>query len=394
MIDLKSISDRYSIEVGGIVHVGAHVGQEVDSYLELTSNIVLWEPLPSMVAQLRASWPALTIVQAAAWDSKDTLAFYVTSFLEGSSLMVPIEHEVIETTEVQAMRLDESPADDCNVLVVDTQGSELKVLMGAELSRYDLVIVETNDRKRYDGAPLRQEIIDYMSDSHSIVEHVYHSDDQVIADSVFVKNGSRVVIIAAGGKGKRWNNYLGVQKHQVKIDGIPLIDRTIKQFEDEGDRAVVIHDGDTKYGDLDKLYSSNKLWNRKGRTIVLFGDTYFTDAAVRKISDYPHPGFVVFGRIEPSTLTGKQYGELFAVSFYSNDIETIERAIERVSKLEERGVVHSANLWALYRAMHRFPDDLMDIHYAGNGVEVIHDWTEDLDWPQDYDRFIEARGGS
>lgn len=200
---------------------------------------------------------------------------------------------------------------------------------------------------------------------------------------------SRVVIIAAGGKGSRWNNYLGVKKHDVKVEGVPILQRTIDQVNVHGDDPIVIKKGSQKYGDLDKIYSSKAHWNENGRTIILFGDVFFTYEALDKIMGHDEPGWTVFGRIGPSQVTGKPYGELFAVSFFTEHISKMERAIERVYKLKEREAIESANLWALYRAMHNFPDDLMNDHYAGKGLVTIDDWTEDFDWPRDYDTFID-----
>lgn len=202
----------------------------------------------------------------------------------------------------------------------------------------------------------------------------------------------RTIIIAAGGKGTRWNKHLGVKKHEVKIDGQQISQRTKEQFEHLGDEDInLLLKGKSQYGDLDKIWSSRHLWNKADRTIIVFGDTYFTDAAIEKISEYKHPGFVVFGRIEPSEITGKPYGELYAVSFFENDFDRIQQAIERVVKLQERGAIETANLWALYRAMHKFPDDLMNQHFAGEGVITINDETEDFDWPVDYDRWMKLR---
>jgi hypothetical protein len=200
---------------------------------------------------------------------------------------------------------------------------------------------------------------------------------------------SRVVIVAAGGKGTRWNDYMGVPKFEAQVDGVRIIDRIQLQIKSHEETAIIIKDGPRKYGDLDKIYSSHKNWNRDGRTIILFGDTYYTNEAMEKIMAYPEPDWTVFGRVGPSEITGKGYGELFAFSFYPEHIEKIMRGMNRVKKLEERGVVHSANLWALYRAMQNFPDDLMDRHFAGDNFIEINDFTEDFDWPQDYDQFIE-----
>jgi FkbM family methyltransferase len=183
---IKEISDKYKIPIKGIVHVGAHEGQEVSDYLELTKNIVLWEPIPSLAHKLDEKYPELGIVQAVAWHKNTTLDFWVTSFSEGSSALRPLEHEVFDQIEVEAKRLD-SLENNCNVLVIDTQGSELNVLMGADLDKYDIIQVETNTRERYDGAASKEEILEYLQEKFSLVGDVAHSEDGVICDTQFIK---------------------------------------------------------------------------------------------------------------------------------------------------------------------------------------------------------------
>jgi FkbM family methyltransferase len=388
---IKELSEKYNIKIKGIIHVGAHEGQEVNDYLLLTDNVWLWEPIPSLSKKLKAMWPKVRVTQAAAWHEKGQIDFWVTSFSEGSSPLHPLEHEVVDTLDVAAFRLDDVDDGEYNVLVIDTQGSELSVLKGSDLSKYDIVVVETNTRQRYEDAPLKDEILEYMKKTHAKVGEHMHSEDGVISDVQFINYRcvSRAVVIPVGGKGTRWGNYLGVPKYLAPVDEQPILERTIEQVEAHGVKVDVIKDGKTTYGEIDKIYSSFDKWNKYGRTIILFGDTFFTNEALDKIMTHSLPEFTVFGRIGPSQFTGKQYGELYAVSFYPEHIPRILKAIERIVELEKRGAIDIANIWALYRAYHKFPDDMMNRHFAGDGFVEINDFTEDFDWPQDYDNFIE-----
>lgn len=390
---IKEIVEEHNIAVKGIIHVGAHEGEEVDEYMEITSNIALWEPIPSLAKKLKNTWPATQVVQAAAWNEETKIDFWVTSLGEGSSPLRPLEHEIVDTIDVAAYRIDEvHENDEYNVLVIDTQGSELHALKGCDLTKYDIIIVETNSRQRYENAPLRDEVIDYLQETHAIVGEDEHSDDGVISDVQFVRReliNARIVIIPLGGKAKRWGNYLDVPKYLAPVDDEPILERTITQLKSHGEVPVIIKKSKTVYGEVDKIYSSFDRWNKYGRTIILFGDTFFTDEGLEKVMGYPDAEFTVFGRIGASSFTGKQYGELYAVSFYPEHIPIIVKAIERIIDLEKRNAIDIANLWALYRAYHKFPDDMMNRHFAGDGFVEINDFTEDFDWPEDYDRFIE-----
>lgn len=212
---------------------------------------------------------------------------------------------------------------------------------------------------------------------------------------------NRTVIIVAAGEGTRWGDYLGKPKHMVKIEkGEPIINRTIRQVKShEADLVIYAKEpkiwglktekpkNNPEWGEANKLFSSLDSWNKEGRTIILFGDTYFTESAMDTIMQHDKNGFWVFGRAFNSKITGKPYGEIFALSFYPEDREKLFFALERVSKLEERAVIDKANVWAVYRAMMKLPDDIMNDHIVGGNFVNIDDWTEDFDLPRDYDVF-------
>lgn len=383
MIDLQKTIES-NVKVSGLVHVGAHEGQELNYYNQL-ENVHLIEPIPKLVQKLKRKTHH-TIHPILAWDKEDRITFYVTKFDQGSSALKPVEHEIDHEITVDAKPLKDI-VDNVNVAVIDTQGSELRVLKGMNLLPIEMIVVEVSKRARYVDAPTKENVVEYLnSQGFLMIEAHPHSEDGIIEDLVFIK--SRRVIIAAGGEGTRWNNYLGVSKHNIRIGGETLLERTKRLFRWVGDEPIVILEGKKKFGDLDKIWSSRDYWNKYGRTVIVFGDVYFTDEAVLRISDYTESGFTVFGRIEPSVFSGKKYGELFAVSFYPEDIPKIEKAIERVTRLNERGVVDSVNLWSLYRAIHNFPDDLMNNHFGGDGIVIVHDKTEDFDWPDDYNLWM------
>ncbi len=213
---------------------------------------------------------------------------------------------------------------------------------------------------------------------------------------------SRTTIIVSAGEGRRWGNYLNIDKSNVIIEGEePIIKRTVRQVKSHGSKLYIISNllqvAETKtkkpknnpdWKEANKMFSSMPYWNQEGRTIILFGDIYFTDEAMDKIMQHDQPGFYIFGRAFGSQFTGKHYGEIYAISFYPENKKQLLFALERVSKLENRGVIEKANVWATYRAMLKLPDDLMNEHIVGSRFVNIDDWTEDFDYPHDYDNFM------
>jgi FkbM family methyltransferase len=129
---------------GQLVHVGAHEGQEMPYYYEAGfTNIVLVEPIPQLVRQLRTRFPGADVVQAACSDVDGSANFHLMAKSNMSTLAdpLPIDH-VVDTFVVSTRRLD-SIAPNAKVAVIDAQGLELEVLEGAPWDSLELLIVES-----------------------------------------------------------------------------------------------------------------------------------------------------------------------------------------------------------------------------------------------------------
>lgn len=222
---------------------------------------------------------------------------------------------------------------------------------------------------------------------------------------------SRHVIIIAAGDATRWDNYLNRPKHLIEIDKEPILSRTVRQVKAHGaDKVWIVSKKETaslykkKAGadifiptfnpdmvDADKFYNSRELWNKEGRTIILYGDVYFSDLAMDSIMGWSDTQFRLFGRAFDSKITGTAYGECFAQSFYEGDQDNYLAALRRIARLYKWGLIGRCGGWEHYRAMLGFPDELIRRHFVGEKFTNIDDWTDDFDYPKDYDRFIELR---
>jgi FkbM family methyltransferase len=141
----------------GVLHIGAHRGEEVPLYLECGFDaITLVEPDPENCAVI-ASQPWIDdrrvgIVNCAAGAVEGRETFHraeVTPFsgLQQDDRQTPagaFPVHVLPTSTIQ----QQQPA---NVLVVDTQGTEMDVLASVYLAPLDLIIVEAQTERR--GSP-------------------------------------------------------------------------------------------------------------------------------------------------------------------------------------------------------------------------------------------------
>lgn len=202
---------------------------------------------------------------------------------------------------------------------------------------------------------------------------------------------TRVIILAAG-DGTRWGNYRGTPKHLTKVEGKVLLERTAKQFlkytddvciiglderyKVDGTSLYVIKSPNTHWRDAAKFLCSRNLWLRDGRTVLVFGDVYFTSDAVQKIMRNKD-NFKFFLRKDANEETGARWKEIFALSF---DETMAPKIAQNLLYLLSQNQMHRAAGWDLYRYM---------VGPTANGLfnnphfVEINDWTEDFDFPDD-----------
>lgn len=198
-------------------------------------------------------------------------------------------------------------------------------------------------------------------------------------------------VIVAGGLAKRWGNYGGVAKHFVEIDGEPIISRTIRQSSALFDRTVavvpqfgyvsgvdreILAPEETRGREPWKILSSKEEWS-SGRTTLLYGDVYFTDTAIKKISTTTAPLTFLMRRTK-SERTGKPHGEIYAISFTKPLHERIVAAMEDFTPPPD---IPTRAGWHL---LHRLRD-------VATLIE-IDDETEDFDNAEDYENWMRATG--
>jgi hypothetical protein len=217
-----------------------------------------------------------------------------------------------------------------------------------------------------------------------------------------LSSGDTRVIIACAGRvpDLKWNNYLGVPKHLVPVNGVPLLHRTVEQFWD-ADETYIIHppgqfsayhvadaimveaDGENEY------VNSQPWWNPNGRTILLLGDVYFSATAVVRIMAEKRNQVTWFGRFGASKVTGTRYGEIFAVSWTWVQHPMLGKHLLRVINSP---TIKRPPGWKLYRSIHG--GDMGTHRYFGLQTWTeINDETDDFDFPKDYERHPAVRRG-
>ncbi|SHF79834.1 Choline kinase [Fodinibius roseus] len=207
-------------------------------------------------------------------------------------------------------------------------------------------------------------------------------------------NNTKVLILCAG-DGTRWDNYLGVPKQLIPINEEPLLKRTVRLLCDNGcnDIAIISHDDRLNLDRCDffkppqcrwtveTLLSTHPLWTE--RTLVLLGDVFYTKQALATILS-PSQGVQVYGRFGPSLFTFTQYGELFAISFEENDHHKMKKHLNIARSHALSG--GRGKMWEFYRSLAGFP---LNEHKKDDEIFTsIHDLTDDIDSPKEYDKLV------
>jgi FkbM family methyltransferase len=166
----------------GVIHVGANTGQERDEYARLGLKVLWIEPVPWIFEKLKSAIAACPGQRALAYlaldrdDGRVVMHISNNAGLSSSVMDFALHRDVwpsVQFThdiEVPSRRLDtilESERidpRDYDGLVLDTQGSELRVLRGATqtLRHVRMVKVEVADFEAYAGCPRPEEIAAFL----------------------------------------------------------------------------------------------------------------------------------------------------------------------------------------------------------------------------------------
>ena len=166
------------MNISGVIHIGAHYGEEVSNYVNLgINNIVLFEPLEENFEILKNNVSNLNAnikgYCAALGNKNENVNMFLSSNnLESSSILKPKVHlylhpEVVFDNQqsVEMKRLDDFSFKDYNFMNLDVQGYEMEVLKGAEktLEYVDYLYCEVNRDEVYEGNAYIGEIDEYLS---------------------------------------------------------------------------------------------------------------------------------------------------------------------------------------------------------------------------------------
>jgi hypothetical protein len=181
LINFSHLFEKYKMNVKGVIHIGAHHGEEIQEYITNgIQNLVFFEPISESLKILEenlsyhADKSNILIFPYALGNEEKEVEMFVSNF-DGmcSSVLKPkvvlqqypkITFDQKET--VKMVRLDDAEIEfaNYNLLNMDVQGYELEVLKGSEkvLNNIDYVYTEINREEVYENAPHVNDLDEFL----------------------------------------------------------------------------------------------------------------------------------------------------------------------------------------------------------------------------------------
>jgi FkbM family methyltransferase len=177
LLNLDSLKEKYDLKIKGVLHIGAHIGQEFQTYERLgIKNVMFFEPIKNTFNRLKENiGDKAILINIALGNKEDEVEMFTETINEGqsSSVLEPdyhlVQHPSIQfdgKETVKMTKLDKfiEHKEKFNFINIDVQGYELEVFKGGSeyLNTIDYVMTEVNRAELYKGCAKIEELDSYL----------------------------------------------------------------------------------------------------------------------------------------------------------------------------------------------------------------------------------------
>lgn len=182
LLDLPDLVAKFDLRISGVLHVGAHLGEEAATYDSLGIKKVIWiDGNPDVIGKLHQVVDPYNhlVLQALITDEDgQVVRFNVTNYDGMSSSVyefgthpqfspdtVVEGHYNLPTKTLDSLS-EVYDFSGCNMANIDIEGAGLLALKGATrlMGQFDYLYLEVQTENVYDGAPLLDEMDSYLQD--------------------------------------------------------------------------------------------------------------------------------------------------------------------------------------------------------------------------------------
>lgn len=209
LMNFNKIKEQYKLDIKGVVHIGAHYGDEVLDYIRNgIQDITLFEPLSENFEILEKNLSDvnanINAYQVALGSEEKVVKMYISSNdAQSSSILKPKEHLnqysyiTFEESqeEVEVKTLDSYDIQNANFINIDVQGYELEVFKGGRktLERIDYIYSEVNRDEMYEGNTFIEQLDEFLSEYGFSRVETYWPDPKKVGwgDALYIKEVDR-----------------------------------------------------------------------------------------------------------------------------------------------------------------------------------------------------------
>lgn len=204
LLSLNEMVAKYVSRISGIIHCGARIGEEADSYDAIGVKNVWWiEGNPNIIPKLTSNVSKYnhTVIHALLYEKDgEELTFNITNYDGMSSSILEFgthpefspDTVFVDHVSLLSRSLDSLVKEykiKANLLNMDLQGAELLCLKGAEnlIPKLDYIFTEVNNAQVYKGCAQISELDSLLSDFQRV--ETYWVPGQGWGDALYVRKG-------------------------------------------------------------------------------------------------------------------------------------------------------------------------------------------------------------
>ena len=208
LLDLDKLVQKYNLQIDGVIHIGAHLGQELSIYKELSiDKIVFFEPQKAIFGKLKKALTDtknIKLYNLALGNETGSIKMYIDSYNQGSSSVLKPKlhlkqhpHILFEREElVNIDKLDNIiNSKDYNLINMDVQGFELEVLKGGIncIKNINYIITEVNREEVYENCAKIDELDEFLY-NHGFVRVETTWDGGNWGDAFYIRKNSNQIL--------------------------------------------------------------------------------------------------------------------------------------------------------------------------------------------------------
>lgn len=202
IINLEDLIKKYNLNIKGVIHIGANVGQEISTYNKLNINERIYiEPQTNIFEKLKSSSRDEDLLfNTALGNQIGEIEMFISDNLnsQSSSILKPDLHltlhpnckfpdkSIVKITKLDLLEFDRKKY---NFINIDVQGYELEVLKGGSetINHIDYIYSEVNRDSVYKGCPHIDELESFLKPYGFYLAEVYWATKHW-GDALFIKN--------------------------------------------------------------------------------------------------------------------------------------------------------------------------------------------------------------